>query len=121
MSICREIMVTTTFVGIHAWSDAPVDVWFLKNEHRHLFTVKICIGVSGGDREKEFFYVKYELDKLVATILGKMTTCGIINLNQNSCEDISLMILDKMRSIYQDVHWVEVWEDLENGARVSVS
>jgi hypothetical protein len=34
-----RIQVRTSFVGVHQWKDAPDEVAFLRNLHRHVFKV----------------------------------------------------------------------------------
>jgi len=99
------IWITTQFEGYHKYPDAPEDVAFLKNLHRHIFKVKIWIEVSHNNRDIEFFQFK----RFVEEILDD-------DLNNMSCE----MIADKLYlNIYESYKnrkiKIEVSEDGENG------
>jgi len=99
----RQIIVTTEWVGFHSWDDAPDEVSFLRNKHRHKFNCRVALPVSHNDRDKEFFMVKRGLDEFVADF-------SVFN---DSCEGYAEMLLEEF-----DADWVEVFEDGENGARV---
>jgi hypothetical protein len=108
----REIIITEQMEGYHYWPQAPKNVGFLREIHRHMFHVRVGIPVSKNNREREFFQEK----KVLRTVLKKI----ILPLNEvehkfYSCEEIAENILNKM----PQAEWAEVWEDNENGSRVS--
>ena len=108
-----EVMSRFTFEGIHNWPEAPDDVWYLQHEHRHLFHVLIAWRVSHLKRQVEFISAGRDVKD---NILGKLTQRhGIYILEDMSCEQLAELLLDQER----DASWVEIWEDGENGARVS--
>ena len=113
MEINSEIIIKTSIVGFHNWKDAPKEVEFLRNRHRHMFNIKVGMPVTEHDRQLEFFI---EGDKLQTSLihLFNRNGWGHIEFGGMSCEMIATQIL-KSRSYYS---WVEVWEDDENGARV---
>jgi len=118
-----KIIVTHTFEGIHKWDEAPDDVAFLRNWHRHLFTVRLHIPIHG-DREKEFLMMQERLRRIIngRLPLWEMPTDRIDTNNRGpvlmrkvaSCESIASMILNA----FPDASCCEVWEDMENGAVV---
>jgi len=109
----KTIFVKTQFEGIHSYPDAPEEVLFLRNEHRHMFHVRLEIEVMHDDRELEFIMVKRALDAHLAKSVGTPTW---------SCEMIGEAILDWATEHYCNecsrFMVVSVSEDGENGARV---
>lgn len=107
-----SIFVTTTFVGFHRWLNAPDQVSFLRNFHRHIFHVRVEFPVTHDDRDLEFFIVKTKLDQYIATVIRRD--------DAGSCETIAQTIFDGfwMGAIRPTL--VEVSEDSENGAIKSV-
>lgn len=49
-----SIGVTTSFIGVHCWPDAPPHRAYLATPHRHKFGVRVEVEVSEHDREIEF-------------------------------------------------------------------
>jgi len=102
------VWVTTLFEGYHRWKDAPDDVEFLRSFHRHVFDVRLGVEVGDDNREVEFFQLKREIGEFInKTFEG--------NHFEFSCEQIAKQLLTKFNASY-----VEVSEDGENGATVSV-
>ena len=101
------IWITHNFEGFHKYPDAPDEVVFLKNEHRHIFHLKIWIEVFHDDREIEFFMFKNFIKTLIKTD----------SFNHMSCEMISDILYEKINKKYpkRDVK-IEVSEDKENGS-----
>ena len=62
------IIVKTSFRGFHQYKDAPDQVAFLKNLHRHDFIVEAKIEVKHDDRELEFFIEQSALDVTIAHV-----------------------------------------------------
>lgn len=101
------IWVTTQFEGFHKYPDAPEEVAFLKNEHRHIFHVKIWISVEHNDRDIEFILFKRFINSIITET----------NFNYKSCEMISDDIYEKVIDTYpQRSILIEVSEDGENGS-----
>ena len=101
------VWITTQFVGYHRWKDAPDQVAFLRNEHRHIFHVKLGVRVDHDNRAVEFFMLKEEVNKhLKLHFEGRRF--------ELSCEQIAAKLLS-----YFSAEFVEVSEDGENGATVT--
>ena len=101
-----NIIVNTSFIAIHAWPECNVSgVEYLKDPHRHKFTVQVKLEVKHNNRDIEFIDFKKKLD----TFLDKYRNNDIGNM---SCEDICDAILDNWDSCI----YVQVLEDGENGA-----
>ena len=60
------VRVRSQFVGWHKWTDAPDNVAFLRDFHRHVFKVELVVPVRHGDREVEFFTLQKQLDGFLA-------------------------------------------------------
>lgn len=117
------IYVTTQFEDMHSYPNAPEEVAFLRNPHRHMFHVKATIEVTHLDRELEFILVKRDIDKMCQAI-KEIDTPAV-----KSCERIAtrlaIAISDKYSWIIDENGFeraraiiVEVNEDGENGAKV---
>lgn len=101
----KYIVVTTKWEGFHYWKDAPEEVRFLRNLHRHLFHITVKWEVKDSDREKEFFIQKRKLEWHLSSTPR--------NIQQASCEMLAANILAVL-----EADFVSVFEDGENGAEV---
>lgn len=105
-----SIVVRTSFEGIHRFADAPQEVGFLREPHRHIFSVEVEMEVFHDDRELEFIMVKHNLNKFLFS-----KPFGI----RSSCEQMANEIIEFLVSIYGKRQMiVGVFEDNENGGRV---
>lgn len=102
-----EVFITTRFAALHRWPNAPEEVAFLRDFHRHEFHVKLCVPVSHNDRDVEFIMLKEGVDSYIRrTYEG----CKF----PFSCEHIASDLLTVFGASR-----VEVSEDGENGAVVT--
>lgn len=109
----KFIYVTEQFEAYHRWDDAPDEVAFLRDMHRHIFKVKVTIQVWHNDREIEFIMFKWKLRNFIRENYEMRQDVG-------SCEMIAETILTWLESEYPNRYiWVEVSEDGENGAIVA--
>lgn len=106
-----QIIVTTQFIAMHCWPDAPYFLEFLRHPHRHTFHVKVGIGVDHACRHREFFIEKGKVDHLLSEFIKLRKEHHAENF---SCEEVALYLLHNI----EYATWAEVWEDNENGARV---
>ena len=102
------VWVTTLFEGFHRWIDAPTDVAFLREYHRHIFEVKLGVEVLHNDRETEFFQLKRKVDEYLNHHFEGQYF-------DHSCETIAVELFHEFAA-----YFVEVSEDGENGATVSL-
>ncbi len=114
----RQIYIQTQFVGYHRWDDAPEEVAFLRNIHRHIFHVKVSVPVKHNNRDIEFFMLKQLIDDFIENHIVHPALAG--DGNMGSCEMIGEQIAIYTHKHYQfkynDIVSVEVSEDSENGA-----
>ena len=105
------IYIKNRFEGIHRWKDAPDEVGFLRDYHRHIFHVKTTIEVKEADRELEFFMVQHRINDIIAEFNKKEIS------GDWSCETIGIHILKELNKLYPGRPMTcDVSEDGENGA-----
>lgn len=102
--------VRTRFQALHRWEDAPEEVKFLRDEHRHEFHVVVRIEQFHDDREVEYIMLKRWVDKT----LDKWPH----NRGQQSCEMMANKLLHNLQAEYGEdrEYRIEITEDGENGA-----
>lgn len=103
------INVRGQYEGFHAYENAPDQVAFLKNSHRHIFKWRVTIQVFGTDRELEFFIVKSVLEREILAYTRLKSNLG-------SCEQQAEEILKGLVNAYgpHRQYMVRVSEDGEN-------
>lgn len=94
-----SIKVHTTFEGTHYYGVAPDPVKDLRNEHRHIFHVRVQISVFHDDREVEFFVLKHDVENAIACLSTR--TAGCYTLGACSCEMIGKKIYDSLKEKYK--------------------
>jgi len=109
-----SIYVTGSFNGFHRYTEAPEDVAYLRDKHRHLFTWKVEIFVNPTiDRHLEFHQVQNEIKRFVADnwiSTGAYQTLG-------SCESMALELSAFVtENIVPTPHTITVSEDNECGS-----
>ena len=98
------IVVKTQFIGFHRWRDAPEEVKFLRNFHRHVFYVEAKFIADHNDRDLEFFIQQRKISDFVRTQYeGKCF--------EKSCE----MIAEEIVKAYKGCIECCISEDGENG------
>lgn len=103
----NSIWIRFTFEGFHRWKDAPDEVAFLRDRHRHLFHVRVEWAVSHTEREREFFIEQRAAQKAAARLRDEPGSA------EWSCETCATRIMEATGASR-----VEVSEDGENGATV---
>ena len=101
------IIIKTQFEGFHRYKDAPEEVKFLREYHRHIFKVEARIKTTHADRQIEFFILK----RLIDGILKEEYENKEFDL---SCEQIAENIFMYLKGKNLEVLQVEVSEDGEN-------
>jgi hypothetical protein len=94
--------------GYHAWPQAPAEVAFLQNLHRHKFYFEVRVQQFGDDRDLEYFL----LSRKVQAWFDAQSWEG-----RTSCEMFAISIKRYLEGEYVDrLVQVSVKEDDENGA-----
>ena len=114
-----EVCATTKRVGFHYWKGAPEDVSYLKHRHRHEFNFRVWVLVTEENREVEFHRLQRSLTILLDSLFPARDR-GELEFGERSCETIAQLILDHSDRLLGDVTQIEVFEDNENGARLTV-
>lgn len=112
MSIKRNIFISFQVEGFHYWKNAPLEVSFLRERHRHMFHVEIEKEVSHSDRDIEIILFKREVMNFMIK-KWKNVSGNWLEFESMSCEMIAEKLLEKF-----DCVRVKVTEDGENGAVV---
>lgn len=109
----RYIEISFDYVGFHKYADAPEQVAFLRNNHRHKFEVNATIEVFHNDRDLEFFMV---LDDIGREVLPHVLTASELG----SCEMQAERLIEGILNLYGDHRYasVTVTEDGENGGTI---
>lgn len=106
--IKAAVVVNLKVEGIHCWPDCPFeDVAFLRNPHRHLFTVTATKLVSHDDRDIEIIRLK----RAMTVYLNPRDGHEARDFGAQSCEMIARDLMEQFNLL--NVH---VLEDGENGA-----
>lgn len=124
----KTITVKTSYEGVHCWPEAPDEVSFLREPHRHMFVVSAEVEVTGSDREIEFIMLKRHIDKWLHIQMD--ADSNVWQMGRLSCEQVAEMVLDVVHEYCGDIMVdeqtvkvrgisVTVSEDGENGASVS--
>lgn len=115
MKTKTTVMVKLAIDGCHNFPKAYElfpEVDFLSSKHRHMFYFIVACEVTHSDRDKEFIMLKRDIiDYINGEYFDDFSrTC---EFGSKSCEQLAEQILNEF-----DAVWVEVWEDMENGAKV---
>lgn len=115
MEPIKMIYITTEFYGMHCYPNAPEEVAFLRNMHRHKFFVTCKVQVFHNDRDLEFILVKNKVTDYIVNDLLKRTDISV------SCETISEMLFYWLKETYGENRkvFVCVSEDNENGSEIT--
>lgn len=115
MDPIKFIYVTTDFYALHCYPNAPDEVYFLRNMHRHKFFVTCKIQVFHNDRDLEFIMVKNRINDFIKNNLLERTDISV------SCETISEFLFDWIKTTYGNNRkvFVGVSEDNENGSEIT--
>lgn len=104
------VVIKTQFEGFHYWKDAPEEVKFLRDLHRHIFHVRVEVPVKHENRDVEIILLKRFIDTLCSILTEPIKKKGL------SCEQIATTIA-KVTAVKYNINRcaVEVLEDGENG------
>jgi hypothetical protein len=100
----RMVWCTFSLIGYHLFPDAPREVGYLADKHRHEFQFKVMIEVAHDNREIEF----HTLKRFCLWAIDEVTQKNIrneIEFGQMSCEMIAdmlmgLLVKDKMTGYF---------------------
>ena len=115
MKTATTVIVKLAVDGCHNFPKAAElfpEVAFLADRHRHMFHFTAACKVTHSDRDKEFIMLKRDIIEHINKYYynAQTRTC---EFGSRSCEMLAEEVLNRFNA-----EWVEVWEDMENGARV---
>lgn len=110
----------TRIAGTHYWPEAPPPVKFLRQPHRHVFTIDCEVEVERDNREVEFFLMARDVELSISqryaeSCLGLM----LVEFQSCSCEQIAANVMEDMLHNGYAVRSVRVREDDESYATVT--
>lgn len=109
------IVVRDQIEGFHYYPEAPEDVIFLRQQHRHIFHVSFRVDVRHANRELEFIIVKRHLKAVLSDFMRERSRSVF------SCEMLAEHVIHKMGQRLNTLDremMCSVFEDGENGAEV---
>jgi hypothetical protein len=109
----KQVIIQFEIEGFHHYPDAPEQVKFLSDSHRHTFKVKAGYEVEDSNREKEIFIERDYIKQYLTESFGYPCQFGAM-----SCEMIAEEILEYAQP--EQMIWCEVWEEETGGARVEI-
>lgn len=108
--IATSIRVTTSFIGVHCWPNAPSHRAYLAVPHRHKFGVSVEVSVTGHDREIEFHDLLDEVNLALPTSSVRRIDASNEFLNM-SCEHHAQRMLDLLAARYPDRELVVIVDE----------
>ena len=106
-----SIFVKTSFEGFHKYVDAPEEVSYLRQLHRHIFGVEVELSVTHNNRDLEFIIVKHHIEDFLKNTYKQGETY--------SCEQIADDVCKHLIDVYNPKRVsCLITEDGENGGRV---
>lgn len=126
MTFTTKVWCSFSAIGFHSWPNAPENVSYLRQTHRHAFRFKVTVLVPHPDRSIEFHTLRAKVQR---SMMNSSTSFGIMrnvvekdvawDFGNSSCEMIAKELLDILVEDYPDRQIsVEVSEDGENGGIV---
>lgn len=128
-SVTGSVWTTFEVVGFHNWPDAFEEVDHLRSRHRHLFKIRLEVGVSHTERAIEFQALQHNAKGFFfETFAGSKLGLGIMlahddfEFHDRSCETIAQALMGFLIDFYpsSDPYEVTVSEDGESGATLRV-
>lgn len=119
MEVLHYIKCKITFPGFHQWKKAPEAVSFLRDIHRHLFTLTVTRRVTHTDRDVEFFLYQQVLRDTLRDLFVE-GPAGFM-LGQHSCEEVARLVWLELFKTDKCVLGAEVSEDGENVGGVTIT
>jgi len=107
----ETIWVTFSLEGFHRWENAPHEVAYLDQYHRHLFKFKVWARVSHSNRQVEFHTLLKDC---------KLAMNGYFDEpREESCESIARFLKNSLSDVGYSIFKIEVSEDGECGSETT--
>lgn len=95
----RMVYCTFSVIGYHQFDDAPEEVKYLRDNHRHEFRFKVSIEIKDANREIEFHtLIRFCVLRLYSTIpYAKYSIeCNELQFGGMSCEMIAAVLMGQL-------------------------
>lgn len=118
--MAREITITVTVPvhGIHCWKNAPDEVAYLRDTHRHVFYIRPTVVVMHDDRDVEFHMLQQKVSRFVRDSWPRTKGGTGHDFGEMSCEMLAREVGTYLQAIKIQVKSVSVSEDDECFAEV---
>jgi flagellar biosynthesis component FlhA len=116
--IKTEINVKNIIEATHQYVNAPAEVDYLRNPHRHMLHIYTTVEVFDDDRELEFIKVKHAIQDYLQS--QAEWNGYAYNMGTNSCEMLARELLGALQTMYgldRDMQ-ISIYEDDENGSTI---
>lgn len=110
MSVHTNVITVNAVEGFHSWPDAFDTVAYLRDRHRHVFTIECEFAVDHDDRDIEIISQQHIIENFIRDRHGIPALFGSM-----SCEAIAREIVE----FFTDCVSCVVREDGLGGARVT--
>jgi len=110
MCVSQYVEVRFQVVGFHSWPDAPKELLFLRNVHRHTFHFRVRASVKHTDRAIEFTVMKRYLYEVIISHFGP--NCAA-DFGSKSCEMLAQWLHDNAKEYTDEIVEIGVSEDGE--------
>lgn len=105
----RYVVCHLAVEGFHRWENAPKELDYLAQRHRHIFEIRAQFRVFNNDRQIELITKQNEIKRYLLDNYGNKD--GACEFGGMACEHIAEEIMRKFGA-----HVVEVLEDGYGGA-----
>ena len=109
MSVVTNVITVNAVEGFHAWPSAPASVAYLRDRHRHIFTIECEFAVTHDDRDVEIISQQHIVENFIRDRHGIPALFGSM-----SCEAIGREIVE----FFDNCVSCTVREDGMGGAKV---
>jgi hypothetical protein len=111
----RYISAATQAEGLHHWPGAPEPESYLRQPHRHLFTITVRMQVRHSDREIEInAFTRWLHDQLLPSLAASPPDGGPADFGTARCEQLAEQIVREIRTRHGEDRWIDC-EVLEDG------
>lgn len=101
-------------IGFHKYPDAPEEVAYLRNKHRHIFFVEVWVEQKHNERDVEYHILKNQCLKMWDKLFPDP------NMGSTSCETMATNLWYELEPFFHSERQlkVSVFEDNECGAMI---
>ena len=102
------VTARTQLAGYHRWPEAPHPFEYLRERHRHLFTMAVRMSVSHGDRDIEVNQLEQHMLTNWQLLANRGQWPGEWEFDGVSCEHMAVYMATNLLNRYPTAGWVQV-------------